>query len=54
VVKDGKDDNQTILIIEATGSLTAHEVVMAAVNRLENKMREFNDLLQANPITTKA
>lgn len=54
VVKDGKDDNQTILIIETTGSLTAHEVVMAAVNRLENKMREFNDLVQANPITTKA
>jgi DNA-directed RNA polymerase subunit D len=54
VVKDGKDDNQTILIIETTGSLTAHEVVMAAVNRLENKMREFNDLVQANAITTKA
>lgn len=54
VVKDGKDDNQTILIIETTGSLTAHEVVMAAVNRLENKMREFNDLVQANVITTKA
>lgn len=54
VVKDGKDDNQTILIIETTGSLTAHEVAMAAVNRLENKMREFNDLVQANAITTKA
>ncbi|HEY7107823.1 MAG TPA: DNA-directed RNA polymerase subunit D [Nitrososphaeraceae archaeon] len=54
VVKDGKDDNQTILMIETTGSLTAHEVVMAAINRLENKMRNFNDLIQANAITTKA
>jgi DNA-directed RNA polymerase subunit D len=54
VVKDGKDDNQTILMIETTGSLTAHEVVMAAINRLENKMRNFNDLIQANAIATKA
>jgi DNA-directed RNA polymerase subunit D len=52
VVKDGKDDNQTILIIETTGSLTAHEVVMAAISRLANKMRDFNDLIQANAITT--
>jgi hypothetical protein len=41
-------------MIETTGSLTAHEVVMAAINRLENKMRNFNDLIQANAITTKA
>ena len=54
VVKDGKDDNQTILIIETTGSLTAHEVVMAAINRLEDKLKNFNDLIQANAITTKA
>jgi DNA-directed RNA polymerase subunit D len=52
VVKDGKDDNQTILIIETTGSLTAHEVVMAAISRLANKMRDFNDLIQTNAITT--
>jgi DNA-directed RNA polymerase subunit D len=54
VVKDGKDDNQAILIIETPGSLTAHEVVMAAINRLENKMRNFNDLIEAKPIATKA
>jgi DNA-directed RNA polymerase subunit D len=52
VVKDGKDDNQTILIIETTGSLTAHEVAMAAISRLANKMRDFNDLIQTNAITT--
>jgi DNA-directed RNA polymerase subunit D len=52
VVKDGKDDNQTILIIETTGSLTALEVVMAAISRLANKMRDFNDLIQTNAITT--
>jgi DNA-directed RNA polymerase subunit D len=52
VVKDGKDDNQTILIIETTGSLTAHEVVMAAISSLANKMRDFNDLIQTNAITT--
>jgi DNA-directed RNA polymerase subunit D len=52
VVKDGKDDNQTILIIETTGSLTAHEVVVAAISRLANKMRDFNDLIQTNAVTT--
>jgi DNA-directed RNA polymerase subunit D len=54
VVKDGTDESQSVLIIETTGSLTAHEVVMAAISRLANKMREFNDLIQANTITTKA
>lgn len=54
VVKDGTDESQSVLIIETTGSLTAHEVVMAAVSRLANKMRDFNDLIQANTITTKA
>lgn len=54
VVKDGTDESQSVLIIETTGSLTAHEVVMAAISRLANKMRDFSDLIQANTITTKA
>jgi DNA-directed RNA polymerase subunit D len=54
VVKDGTDESQSVLIIETTGSLTAHEVVMAAISTLANKMRDFNDLIQANTITTKA
>jgi DNA-directed RNA polymerase subunit D len=54
VVKDGTDESQSVLIIETTGSLTAHEVVMAAISRLANKMKDFNDLIQANTITTKA
>jgi hypothetical protein len=28
--------------------------VMAAISRLANKMKDFNDLIQANTITTKA
>jgi DNA-directed RNA polymerase subunit D len=54
VVKDGKTEEESILIIETTGSLTAQETVMAALNRIAFKMKEFNTLLQSRVITSKA
>jgi hypothetical protein len=47
-------EEESILIIETTGSLTAQETVMAALNRIAFKMKEFNTLLQSSVITSKA
>ncbi len=54
VVKDGKDETQSILMLETTGSLTAQETVMAAIELLGSKMKEFNNLVQATAIKNKA
>jgi len=54
VVKDGKNEDESILLIETTGTLTAQETVMAALNRLAFKMKEFNNLLQTSMVTSKA
>src|SRR5438093_9593554 len=50
VVKDGKTEEESILIIETTGSLTAQETVMAALNKIAFKMKEFKTLLQSSVI----
>jgi len=54
VVKDGKNENESILLIETTGSLTAQETVMTALSRLAVKMKEFNNILQSSMITNNA
>jgi len=54
VVKDGKDETQSVLMIETTGSLTAQETVMAAIDLLASKIKEFNNLIQSVGIKNKA
>src|SRR6059058_5035399 len=39
IVKDGKNENEIVLTIETNGSLTAEEVVMAALEKLNLKMK---------------
>ena len=53
VVKDGKDEIQSVLMIETTGSLTAQETVMAAIELLASKLKEFNNLIQSVGIKNK-
>jgi len=53
VVKDGEDETQSVLMIETTGSLTAEETVMAAIELLASKIKEFNNLIQSVGIKNK-
>jgi DNA-directed RNA polymerase subunit D len=46
IVKDGKNENEIVLTIETNGSLTAEEVVMAALEKLNLKMKSFNHVIQ--------
>ena len=47
IVKDGKDENESVLTIETNGALTAEEVVMAAIEKLNLKMKSFNHVIQS-------
>ena len=52
IVKDGKDENESILIIETNGALTAEEVVMAAIEQINSKTKNFNHTVQSLKIPT--
>ncbi|HZD82104.1 MAG TPA: DNA-directed RNA polymerase subunit D [Nitrososphaeraceae archaeon] len=54
IVKDGKDENESILIIETNGALTAEEVIMAAIEKLNSKIKNFNHVIQSLEIPTNA
>jgi DNA-directed RNA polymerase subunit D len=54
IVKDGKDENESILIIETNGALTAEEVIMAAIEKLNLKIKNFNHVIQSLEIPTNA
>src|ERR671930_2750470 len=47
IVKDGNNDNESILIIETNGALTAEEVVIAAIEKLNSKIKNFNRIIQS-------
>ena len=47
IVKDGNNDNESILIIETNGALTAEEVVIAAIEKLNSKVKNFNRIIQS-------
>lgn len=52
IVKDGKDENESILDIETNGALTAEEVVMAAIEKINSKTKNFNHTIQSLKIPT--
>ena len=54
IVKDGKDENESILIIETNGALTAEEVIMGAIEKLNSKIKNFNQVIQSLEIPTNA
>ncbi|MFL6398730.1 MAG: DNA-directed RNA polymerase subunit D, partial [Nitrososphaeraceae archaeon] len=47
IVKDGNNENESILIIETNGALTAEEVVVAAIEKLNSKVKNFNRVIQS-------
>ena len=47
IVKDGKDEDEAVLTIETNGALTAEEVVMAAIEKINLKIKSFNYTIQS-------
>ena len=47
IVKDGKDAGESILTIETNGALTAEETVGAAMEKLNTKMKVFNQVVRS-------
>lgn len=54
IVKDGNDESESILTIETNGALTAEEVIMAAIEKLNSKIKNFNQVIQSLEIPTNA
>ena len=47
VVIDGKDENESILTVETNGALTAQETITAAIERLDSKIRNFDEVIRS-------
>lgn len=47
VVKDGKGEDDSILVIESNGSLTPQEIVLEAAKILGSKINEFDSAIQS-------
>ncbi len=47
VVKDGKDEDEIILILETNGALTAEEVLVASTERLTSKVKNFEQIISS-------
>jgi DNA-directed RNA polymerase subunit D len=47
VVKDGKGEEDSILVIESNGSLTPQEIVLEAAKILGSKINEFDSVIQS-------
>ncbi len=54
VVKDGKDDDEVILLIESNGALTAEEILLSAAERLASKIKAFKQLASSLKIPKNA
>lgn len=47
VVKYGEDENEIYLTIESNGALTAEEIVIAAVEKLNSNIKEFGETISS-------
>jgi DNA-directed RNA polymerase subunit D len=47
VVKDGKGEDDSILVIESNGSLTPQEIVLEAAKILGSKIKEFDSAIES-------
>ncbi len=54
VVKDGKDDDEVILLIESNGALTAEEILLSAAERLASKIKAFKQAASSLKIPKNA
>jgi DNA-directed RNA polymerase subunit D len=46
IVKDGNDESESILVIETNKALTAEETLMAAIDKINSKIKNFNHIIQ--------
>jgi DNA-directed RNA polymerase subunit D len=54
VVKDGKDENEMILVLESNGALTAEEILIASVEKLASKVKNFKQVTSSLKIPKNA
>jgi DNA-directed RNA polymerase subunit D len=54
VVKDGKDEDEIILILESNGALSAEEVLVSAAERLASKVKSFKQVTSSLKIPKNA
>jgi DNA-directed RNA polymerase subunit D len=47
VVKDSKDEDDSVLVIESNGSLTPEEIVLESSKILGSKLKEFDSVIQS-------
>lgn len=47
VVKDGKDEDEIILVLESNGSLTAEEILTVAAEHLASKVKNFKQAVSS-------
>jgi DNA-directed RNA polymerase subunit D len=47
VVIDGKDESESILTVETNGALTAQETIAAAIEKLDSKIRKFDEVVRS-------
>lgn len=54
VVKDGKDEDEIILVIESNGALTAGEILTVAAEQLSSKVKNFKQLVSSLKVPKNA
>jgi len=54
VVKDGKDEDEIILVLESNGALTAEEVLISAAERLASKVKSFKQITSSLKVPKSA
>jgi DNA-directed RNA polymerase subunit D len=54
VVKDGKDEDEIILVIESNGALTAEEILVASIERQAAKVKNFKQMVSSLKVPNNA
>lgn len=54
VVKDGKNEDEIILVLESNGALTAEEILRASCERLTSKIKNFKQVMSSLKIPESA
>lgn len=54
VVKDGKNEDEIILVIESNGALTAEEILTVAAERLASKVKNFKQVVSSLKVPKNA
>lgn len=54
VVKDGKNEDEIILVIESNGALTAEEILTVAAERLASKIKNFKQVVSSLKVPKNA